>query len=301
MTLQQLRYFTKMAGILHYTQAAEQLNVSQPSLSYALSELSKELGVPLFKKKGKKISLTEFGEAFLPYVESALGILDQGEAQLAIMNQPTEGIINLGYIYSVSFDAIPHLIDEFYIHQGNRNIHFTFQVNMTNTLIEKLMDCTLDVVMAPQPEVVAEGIEAIPVFQQELYLMVYNDHPLATRTSVTFDDFKDEKFVMINKKTDLYVQTEALFKKHNLVPDTAFKVDECNSMAAFVGSQLGVAIMPQIPSLDNYKVTAIPFEGRPWSRTICLLWNTKCRSNPILRSFINYFTSHDKQKTLPSI
>jgi DNA-binding transcriptional LysR family regulator len=292
MTLQQLRYFTEMAGTLHYTRAAEQLNVSQPSLSYALSELSKELGVPLFHKEGKKVSLTEYGEAFLPYVESALSILDQGEAQLSTMNQPTEGIINLGYIYSVSFDAIPHLIDEFYIHQGNRNIHFTFQVNMTNTLIEKLMDCSLDVVMAPQPEVVAEGIEAIPVFQQELYLMVYNDHPLAGRTSVTFEDFKDEKFVMINKKTDLYVQTEALFKSHNLMPDIAFKVDECNSMAAFVGSQLGVAIMPKIPSLENYKVTAIPFEGRPWSRTICLLWNTKCRANPALRSFINYFTAN---------
>ena len=291
MTLQQLKYFIEMSSTLHYTRAAENLNISQPSLSYALTELSKELGVPLFEKEGKKVSLTEYGEAFLPYAESAMNILAQGETQLSNMLSPTGGIINLGYIYSVSFDAIPHLIDDFYIHQGNKNIHFTFQVNMTNVLIEKLLDCSLDVVMAPRPETLADGIESLPVFDQELFLMVYNDHPLAGRSSVTIEEFKEEKFVMINKKTDLFLQTEALFRAHNIMPDVSFKVDECNSMAAFVGSQLGVAIMPKIPSLDNYKVTAIPFEGQTLSRTICLLWNNKCRPNPALKSFIDYHAS----------
>lgn len=295
MTLHQLRYFVEMCNTLHYTRTAEQLNISQPSLSYALSELSKELGVPLFEKSGKKVSLTEFGEAFLPYAESALHILSQGEAQISNMLNPTGGIINLGYIYSVSFDAIPHLVDEFYAAQGNRNIHFNLQVGMTSTLVEKLLDCTMDVVMAPLPEVLAEGISSVPVFNQELYLMVYNDHPLATRSTVTVEDFKTEKFVMIHKNSDLFLQTEALFKKHNVRPEIAFKVDECNSMAAFVGSQLGIAIMPNIPSLTSYKVTAIPFEGRSMNRSICLLWNTKCRTNPVVSSFINYFTSHQDQ------
>lgn len=294
MTLQQLKYFIEMSSTLHYTRAAENLNISQPSLSYGLTELSKELGVPLFEKEGKKVSMTEYGEAFLPYAESAMNILAQGETQLSNMLSPTGGIINLGYIYSVSFDAIPHLIDDFYFHQGNRNIHFTFQVNMTNVLIEKLLDCSLDVVMAPPPEVLQDGIEALPVFEQEMFLVVYNDHPLAERTSVTIDDFKDEKFVMINKKTDLFMQTDTLFRNHNLMPDISFKVDECNSMAAFVGSKLGVAIMPKIPSLENYKVTAIPFEGHKLSRPICLLWNNKCRPNPALKSFIDYHASRQQ-------
>ncbi len=291
MTLQQLKYFIEMSTTLHYTRAAENMNISQPSLSYALTELSKELGVPLFDKDGKKVFMTEYGEAFLPYAESAMNILAQGETQLSNMLSPNGGIINLGYIYSVSFDAIPHLIDDFYIHEGNKNIHFTFQVNMTNVLVEKLLDCSLDVVMAPHPEALADGIEALPVFDQELFLVVYNDHPLASRTSVSIDDFKEEKFVMINKKTDLYLQTDTLFRNHNIMADVAFKVDECNSMAAFVGSRLGVAIMPRIPSLDNYKVTAIPFEGQKLSRPICLLWNTKCRPNQALKSFIDHHAS----------
>ena len=291
MTLEQLRYFVETAHTLHYTKAAEQLNISQPSLSYAISQLCKRLGVPLFKKEGIKISLTEYGEAFLPYAESALNILIQGEAQLNRMNKPYGGNINLGYIYSVSFDEIPHLIDDFYACQGNRNINFSFQVNMTNLLIRKLIEGTLDVVMAPSTEIVNECIDFIPLFEQELFLVVYNNHPLAGRTSVTIDDFKNEKFIMIKKETDLHFQTDSLFKKFNIVPNIFFEVDECNSMASFVGAQLGIAIMPKIPSLDVYKVTAIPFEGRTVSRTISLLWNNRVKHTPALKSFLDYCIS----------
>ncbi|MGI6703590.1 MAG: LysR family transcriptional regulator [Clostridia bacterium] len=288
MTLQQLRYFVEIAHTLHYTKAAEQLNISQPSLSYAISQLSKKLGVPLFKKEGIKISLTEYGEAFLPYAESALNILIQGEAQLNRMCNPANENINLGYIYTVSFDSIPHLIDDFYAHQGNRSINFSFQVNMTNLLIKKLMEGSLDVVMAPSTGIASECIQSIPLFEQELYLVVYNNHPLAKHTSVTIDDFKNERFIMIKKETDLYLQTESLFKKFNITPNVYFEVDECNSMASFVGAELGIAIMPKIPSLDSYKITAIPFEGRTVSRTISILWNNKIKHTPALKSFLDY-------------
>ncbi len=288
MTLQQLKYFVEMCYTLHYTKAAESLNISQPSLSYALSQLSEELGVELFFKVGKKVQMTEYGEAFLPYAESALNILAQGEQNLKKMINPAAGIINFGYIYTVSFDAVPSLIDEFYEDQGNRAIHFNFLVDKTQSLIDKLLDGSLDVVLAPLPETVNENIDSLPIFDQELYFVVFNDHPLADKKLISPEDFKNEKFVMINKKTDLYMQTESLFKKSNIKPEIVFKVDECNSMAAFVGAKLGVAIMPNIPSLESYKITAISFENNLMSRKICLLWNKKMPPTPALESFLNY-------------
>jgi DNA-binding transcriptional LysR family regulator len=301
MTLQQLKYFVEMCKTLHYTKAAEKLNISQPSLSYALNQLSEELGVPLFEMNGKKVILTKYSEVFLSYVESALGVLAQGEQQLKTMMNPQGGIVNLGYIYSVSFDAIPQLIDEFYTHQGNRNIHFSFQMNMTNHLIDELEKGTLDVVMAPAPDIVPDCISSIPVFNQELYLLVYNDHPLSDKSTVTIEDFKEEKLVMINKKTNLFIQTDALFKKHNIIPEIVFKVDECNSMAAFVGAKLGVAIMPKIPSLDRYKVVAIPFEDRKMTRAITLLWNNKIQHSSSVKTFLEYFTFSRTEKNFVNL
>ena len=297
MTLQQLRYFIEVAHTLHFTKAAQRLNISQPSLSYAISQLSKKLGVPLFRIEGLKVSLTEYGEAFLPYAESALNILAQGEAQLIRMSSPTNGNITLGYIYSVSFDAIPQLIDEYYAYRGNRNISFSFQVSITDLLLKKLIEGSVDVVIAPSAEAVSECISSIPLFEQELYLVVYKNHPLSKYTAVTINDFKNEKFIMIKKGTNLYQQTISLFKKYNIIPDIFFEVDECNSMASFVGAQLGIAIMPKIPSLDSYNVTAIPFEGRTVSRTIHLLWNNKIQHTPALKNFLDYFISSRSNNT----
>ena len=66
MTLLQLEYFRTLARNLHYTKTAEELHISQPSLSYAISGLEEELGVKLFEKKNRKTSLTTYGEQFLP-------------------------------------------------------------------------------------------------------------------------------------------------------------------------------------------------------------------------------------------
>ncbi len=298
MTLQQLRYFIEMANTLHYTKAAEQLNISQPSLSYAISQLSITLGVPLFMKEGMQISLTEYGKAFLPYAESALNILSQGEMQLDKMHNPSTGNISLGYIYTVSFDSIPQLIEEFYNYMGNRNINFSFQVNMTNLLIKKLLEGKLDVVMAPYTEAANEPIKAIPIFEQELFLIVYNGHSLSNRTSITVEELRDEKFIMINKATDLYLQTANLFKHYNIKPNVFFEVDECNSMASFVGAQLGIAIMPIIPSLVNYKVTAIPFKDKIAKRTVSILWNSQINCTPALNRFLEYCNLKNQNKII---
>lgn len=295
MTLQQLKYFIETANTLHYTRAAENLNVSQPSLSHALNELSKELGAPLFQKLGKKVSLTEYGEAFLPYAESAIYILAQGTNQIKNMLSPLGGSINLGYIYSVSFDIIPQIIDKFYHHMGNRNIHFNFQVNMTQSLIQALHDGIHDVVIAPKPLSPDSSLEYVPVSEQELYLLVYKGHPLESKEYITPKDLREERMILINKKCDLYHQTEAFLKNNNIVPKIAFVVDECNSMAAFVSAQLGVAIMPKIPSLENYGITAVPFEGHMMKRSICLIWNKNHKVTPAIQSFLNFYKD-DQQK-----
>lgn len=65
MNLDHLRYFACLAQVKHYTRAAQQLCISQPSLSHAIRQLEGELGVPLFEKTGRNTTLTPFGETFL--------------------------------------------------------------------------------------------------------------------------------------------------------------------------------------------------------------------------------------------
>ena len=84
MNLYQLRYFLELAEKRQYTKAARQLNITQPSLSYAISQLENELGVKLFEKDGRTISLTDCGRDLAGCASESLAILDKGIANLPV-------------------------------------------------------------------------------------------------------------------------------------------------------------------------------------------------------------------------
>lgn len=286
MTLQQLRYFCVMTEVLHYTKAANQLYISQPSLSYALSEMEKELGIPLFEKRGRQTYLTKFGAAFLPYAKNALDELSKGEAELLRMSSPTGGNINLGYIYSVGSSTMPKLVENFYMYQGNRQITFCFQQSMTEVLIERLLEGSLDLLLSSSPE--NDKISAMPFYQQELFLVVSNKHPLAEKKEATLEDLAGEKLISINHNTTLFKLIESSLKGISVKPHIVFEVDECNSIAAFVGAGVGIAIMPKIPLLDSYPLKVIPFAGHGLKRDISLLWVKDRHMVPAVQCFVDF-------------
>lgn len=78
MNLLHLRYFVELAHTQHYTRAAEQLCITQPSLSHAIAQMEGELEVPLFEKRGRNVALTHFGQQFLTCAQQTLATLDDG-------------------------------------------------------------------------------------------------------------------------------------------------------------------------------------------------------------------------------
>lgn len=284
MTLQEIRYFCVTAEVLHYTRAANLLYISQPSLSYAIAKLEKALGVPLFEKHGKQVSLSKYGEAFLPYAQNVLRELSEGMNRLSELKQPAAGIVNLGYIYSVSFSVLPEFVNKFYNYQGSHQIGFRFQQGMAGELLEQLFNGSLDILIAgmtDEPDI--ETIEFLPIYRQELFLAVPPDHPLATKSSVALGDLAGENFVSLNHDTVIYHQLEDRFKKADITPNTVFEADEYSSIAASVATGAGVAIMPILPILETFNIKMIPFSDTNMSRRVCLIRNkSKEMSEPMM-------------------
>ena len=82
MNLNQLYYFQTVARLQHFSKAADELHISQPSLSYAMSSLEKELETCLFEKQGRNVVLTKYGKFFLEHVDRSLEELEAGIRQL---------------------------------------------------------------------------------------------------------------------------------------------------------------------------------------------------------------------------
>ena len=109
MNLNQLYYFRKLAELQHFTQAAAELYISQPSLSYSITNLENELGISLFEKKGRNVVLTNHGTEFYKCVDEVLSKLDHGVALLKQSSDISRSKINIGTIPILSSDIVPNI------------------------------------------------------------------------------------------------------------------------------------------------------------------------------------------------
>ena len=140
MNLNQLTYFVTLAQIENYTRAAKRLDITQPSLSHAISNLEKELQVPLFERHGRNVTMTKYGEMFLKYVQDSLHTLDLGVERIQEAARIQGGSISIGYIHTQGRRFIPELVRGFLNEQEGKKIDFHFQNAATGSLIRGLKE-----------------------------------------------------------------------------------------------------------------------------------------------------------------
>ncbi|MBQ6292476.1 MAG: LysR family transcriptional regulator [Lachnospiraceae bacterium] len=282
MTLSQLQYFKTLARTLHYTRAAEELHIAQPSLSYAISELESELGVKLFSRVERRITLTACGEQFLPFVESALATLESGVS--AVKGYADESLkrVRLGYFHSIAASMIPSLMDALYAGGSNRDLRFQFKEGTSREVFSALESGDLDLAFCMHR---SEKAESIPVLRQPLYLAVPAAHPLAHKPHIGFEDFAAEPIVMLDRESNLRELTDGIFKRHGVTPDIMFVVRECNAALQYVSLGLCVSVLPMVPAMESDKIVVLPIEDPEgeFVRTVYFSWIKNRPLSPAVR------------------
>ncbi|MGB4939925.1 MAG: LysR family transcriptional regulator, partial [Blautia wexlerae] len=188
MNLYHLRYFSTLAHIEHYTKAADILAITQPSLSYAISTLEEELGVKLFEKNGRNVTLTKYGKVFLNDVEEVLNRLDSSVNSLKLAGKG-EGCIDVVFLRTLGIDFLPKIMRGFLEENPTKKIDFNLYCDkvltsdILNGLKEKKYDLGFCSKLDNEPL-----IEFIPVARQELVVIVPLDHPLAVKDEVRLED-----------------------------------------------------------------------------------------------------------------
>lgn len=294
MTLVQLQHFRTLAYVLHYTKAAEQLHIAQPSLSYSISELEKELGAKLFRREERKVFLTDFGRAFLPYAEQALDAVEDGASVVRHMVESAPKEVRLAYFHSISSNIIPQVVKLVYDSDEFQNVSFSFYEASMSEIKTRLKKGEQDLAFCLGGD---DSMEIQPILQQKLYLMVSRDHPLAGRKSVTFDDFAGEKMVMLEQGTYLRAAMEKVFADHGRKPNILFTVKECNAAAQYVSLHMGVAVLPILPATETAAIHALPIddENNEFIRTIYLAWPKNRTVPAYIRRIRNLILQHFKE------
>ncbi|MFT8321871.1 MAG: LysR family transcriptional regulator [Bacillus sp. (in: firmicutes)] len=256
MNLRHLHYFRVLAKFEHYTQAAAKLSITQPSLSHAISELEKELETYLFEKQGRNIRLTKYGKFFLEYVNLALDQLELGEKKLKQLTSPSHGHIDLAFIYTLGANFVPNLLKEFSSKENFENLSFKLHQSTTNEIISTIKEQKIDLAFCSYIENEPD-IEFVPLVEQELVLVVSEDHPLASLDHIDLKDTEEYPYIFFSEASGIRPIIDNMFKKINIAPHVVCEVEEDHAMAGLVSINYGIAIMPKLNALQHYKLKVI--------------------------------------------
>jgi DNA-binding transcriptional LysR family regulator len=245
MEFHQLAYFESVSRHLHFTRAAEELNVAQPSVSQQIRKLETELGAPLFHRMKRHVALTEAGQTFLPHARAVLQRIEEARLEVQELSGLRKGTLAVGAPPRVGALLLPRALAAFSrLHPG---ISLSFREAGSRTLLKLLEDGELDVAVVIQP-IRHPVLETLPLLEEELLLAVPRDHPLASgQRRVRLAQLRDEPFVLLREGAyDLRDQTLAACRRAGFEPQVALDGGEMDSMLRFVGAGIGLAILPEM-------------------------------------------------------
>src|ERR671939_41340 len=176
MELHQLAYFESVSRHLHFTRAADELNVAQPSVSQQIRKLEAELGTPLFHRMKRRVALTEAGQTFLPHARAVLQRLEEARLEVQELSGLRKGSLAVGAPPSVGTHLLPKALAAF--SREHPGISMTFREGGSRTLVKLLEDGELDLAVVIQP-IKHSVLETLPLLEEELLLAVPLGHPLA--------------------------------------------------------------------------------------------------------------------------
>lgn len=286
MNLIHLRYFVELAHTRHYTRAAENLCITQPSLSHAIAQLEAEVQVPLFEKTGRNTELTCYGEQFLSCVESALKTLDDGLDALQ-SGARGEGVIRLGMVRPVGVQFIPELAEQFLKANPDKDIRFTFSTDVSQNLMEGLHAHHFDLVFCSRPKSDV-GISAVVVSHQEMVLVVPKEHPLACYDEIDLNDTLSYPYIYFCENSGLHYEVDKLFELIGKRPRIAYEVLEDQVAAGLVARNFGIALIPEIEILSTLDVKVIKIRKPVWERNIYMVSNNRVFMPKVVQDFRNF-------------
>lgn len=286
-------YFSELARTLHYTEAARKLYISQPSLSYAISSLEKELGCTLFVKGSHNLKLSKEGAIFYKYVVKALEQLDAGREAVDDVIRSSSQVVSIAFIYTLGTTIIPGLTSSFKEETGNRNLIFKLIHGNTTNVLAALKSKNIDLAFCSYVEDEPD-VEFIPYIDQELVLICPQDHPLAVYREVDLAEAAKYPMVHFIEECSMRKFINSMFCSVGDPPPIACEVETDMTVASMVNNGMGFAVVPYEHFLRSYNVRIIPIKNPQYKLYIYLAYLKDYELPQMARAFRDWALKKSK-------
>jgi DNA-binding transcriptional LysR family regulator len=277
--------FVVVAELSHMTRASEVLGIPQSTLSRRVARLEAELGIPLLRRRGRRIEATREGAALAVTARRALQDIDGTVAELAEAHDASRGVVTLAFLHTLGPVAVPTILREF--GRQHPGVRFRLVEEGHDEVVRRLRTGEVDVALtAPLP--LDPDVVSVPLLDQALCVVVPTGHPLATRRSVTLSRLADEVFVGFKPGYGLRQITDEWCRETGFEPRLAFEGDDVATVRGLVAAGLGIALLPAADPAPRGDVVEVEVRRPRRSRTLGIATLAGQPLSPPARSFHDF-------------
>jgi DNA-binding transcriptional LysR family regulator len=242
MEMHQVRYFLAVTRTLNFTRAADECNVTQPSLTRAIKQLEAELGGDLFRRERPAAQLTELGQRMMPLLkqcyEAALG----ARTLASSFRSGDIGALRLALSHTLDMSLLIPFLSE--LKRSFKGLEFKLMRGTPTEIAEHLKKGEAELALAAGIDEEWDRLDSWPLFTEEFHLVINEANALAKRPSVDFEDLQREK-VLLRGYCENREQASELFRSRNVDVDHGHEVASENDLMRLLEADFGIAIMPE--------------------------------------------------------
>jgi LysR family hydrogen peroxide-inducible transcriptional activator len=288
MNLRDLRYLVALADERHFGKAAERCFVSQPTLSAQIRKLEEYLGVPLFERQPKRVSLTETGEKV---VRRARSLLQEADAIVELAKtdrDPLSGSIKLALIPTVGPYLLPHVVGR--LKRELPRLKLMLYEYQTEPLLEKLRAGEIDAGILALP-VDMDGLESAVLYDEPFALAVPANHPLAERERVKIEDLRGETLLLLEDGHCLRDQALEVCSRVRVNETQDYRATSLETLRQMVAAGHGITLLPELaaetPVGTARGLRIKPFAKPAPGRTVGAVWRKSSTRGRAIEAITN--------------
>jgi LysR family transcriptional regulator, hydrogen peroxide-inducible genes activator len=278
----QLQQFLAVARAKSFSRAAEELNLSQPTLSRAVLKLEQMIGQPLFERKPREVVLTDLGELLFDRADRIITQIDDLFVEISEASQ--KGRIRLAVIPTIAPYLLPDVLDDF--SKAYPNVSVLVQEDTTGNIVTMCKHGEVDLAILALPLSI-KYLQVEPLFEEELVLVVPKGHALEKKRSIHLNDVQQYPFLMLGQAHCLSENIAAFCRQESIEPVSISRTSQLATVQELVALNHGISMVPKMAQrLDTSKRRVYrSFTGSKPTRTIAMLTNPYRYESKWLKAF----------------
>ncbi|BCJ85684.1 LysR family transcriptional regulator [Effusibacillus dendaii] len=243
MELHQLQYVLSVEKFKSFSQAADEINMSQSTLSQQIKKLEDELGTKIFERTTRSVLLTPAGLEFIVYAKRILGEVERARLAMLEYNSLKRGSIVIGTIPIIGYLGLTSLIASF--QKMYPGIQIQFREAGSDVLIKLLLSSEIDVAVLtyPHSQNYESAIDFYPLFDDEVVLITNVSHPLAKRKQIDLAEASKENFIFIKSSYGMRQICLQACREAGFEPNITYESSHVETICGLVEDGLGVALL----------------------------------------------------------